>query len=137
VHAARSAAVGDDRLLPLVLLSALPDVWLLVIDLALLGLGGLWGGLPSWAPFKRPLVIGLLFAFGWESGHGAARLPETVHHRLLHPGPGPPCLGRVAASSGDVPGKPTDGGLPGLFSRIWAFLYLATRVVERKSILEQ
>ena len=89
-----------------VVLPSVMLVWLLVVpiggslgasfptcvkDLGLLALGlAVYGALFALigAGLKRPLLVGLLFVFGWETvGHGAARLPQAVLGGVLPPGP--------------------------------------------------
>ena len=64
----------------------------LLKDLALLALGlAVYGALFAFvgAKFKRPLLIGLIFIFGWEQAALAfPGLPEEVHGRLLPAGAG-------------------------------------------------
>ena len=61
-----------------------------VKDLALLALGlAVYGAVFAFvgARFKRPLLVGLIFVFGWEQAALAfPGLPQEVHGRLLPPG---------------------------------------------------
>jgi ABC-2 type transport system permease protein len=118
----------------------------LLVDLGLLALGlAVYGGVFAFvgAFFKRPLVIGLAFAFGWEQITLA--LPGSLKQFTI-----------AFYMQGLVPhAMPSDGVtsilqglfkenppawvcLAWLFAYLAGFLYLATRVVERKEyILEQ
>ena len=64
----------------------------LLKDLALLALGlAVYGAVFAFigARFKRPLLVGLIFVFGWEQAALALPgLPEEVHGRLLPAGAG-------------------------------------------------
>jgi hypothetical protein len=118
----------------------------LLIDLALLALGlAVYGGVFSFvgAFFKRPLVIGLVFAFGWEQvvlaipGYLkqftiAYYLQALVPHAMPSDGVASVLQGMFR----DNP--PVWVCLFWLFAYLGGFLYLATRVVEKKEyILEQ
>lgn len=118
----------------------------LVLDLALLGLGlAVYGGVFAFvgAFFKRPLVIGLVFAFGWEQVTLA--LPGylkqfTVAYYLQalvpHAMPSDGVASVLQGMFRDNP--PTPVALMWLFGYVGVFLWLATRVVERKEyVLEQ
>ncbi|MBY0496821.1 MAG: ABC transporter permease [Cyanobacteria bacterium] len=118
----------------------------LLVDLGLLALGlAVYGGVFAFvgAFFKRPLVIGLVFAFGWEQVTLA--IPGSLKQFTI-----------AFYMTGLVPhAMPSDGVtsvlqgmfrenpaawvcLAWLFAYLGGFLYLATRVVERKEyILEQ
>lgn len=118
----------------------------LLIDLGLLGLGlAVYGGVFAFvgAYFKRPLVIGLLFAFGWEQvvlalpGYLkqftiAYYLQALVPHAM-------PSDGVASLLQGMFRETPSAAVcLTWLFAFLVGFLYVATRVVERKEyILEQ
>jgi ABC-type transport system involved in multi-copper enzyme maturation permease subunit len=131
----------------LVPLSALPGTFgNLLIDLALLALGlAVYGGVFAFvgAFFKRPLVIGLVFAFGWEQvtlalpGYLkqftiAYYLQALVPHAM-------PSDGVTSILQGMFRENPPSAVcLAWLFAYLGVFLYMATRVVERKEyILEQ
>jgi len=131
----------------LVPLSALPGTFgSLLIDLALLALGlAVYGGVFAFVGsfFKRPLVIGLVFAFGWEQvtlalpGYLkqftiAYYLQALVPHAM-------PSDGVTSILQGMFRENPPAAVcLAWLFAYLGVFLYLATRVVERKEyILEQ
>jgi len=131
----------------LVPLSELPTTFgKLVLDLAILGLGlAVYGGVFAFvgAFFKRPLVIGLVFAFGWEQVTLA--LPGylkqfTVAYYLQalvpHAMPSDGVTSVLQGMFRDVP--PTPVALAWLFIYLGGFLWLATRIVERKEyVLEQ
>ena len=131
----------------LVPLSELPGTFgKLVLDLAILGLGlAVYGGVFAFvgAFFKRPLVIGLVFAFGWEQVTLA--LPGylkqfTVAYYLQalvpHAMPSDGVTSVLQGMFRDVP--PTPVALAWLFVYLGGFLWLATRIVERKEyVLEQ
>jgi ABC-2 type transport system permease protein len=118
----------------------------LLVDLGLLALGlAVYGGVFAFvgAFFKRPLVIGLIFAFGWEQvvlalpGYLkqftiAYYLQGLVPHAM-------PSDGVTSILQGMFQEKPPlMVCLAWLFAYLGVFLYLATRVVERKEyILEQ
>ena len=118
----------------------------LVIDLAMLALGlAVYGGVFAFvgAFFKRPLVIGLVFAFGWEQvvlalpGYLkqftiAYYLQALVPHAMPTDGVGSLLQGMFRET------PPVVVCLAWLFTYLAGFLYLATRVVERKEyVLEQ
>jgi len=118
----------------------------LVIDLAMLALGlAVYGGVFAFvgAFFKRPLVIGLVFAFGWEQvvlalpGYLkqftiAYYLQALVPHAMPTDGVGSLLQGMFRET------PPLAVCLAWLFTYLAVFLYLATRVVERKEyVLEQ
>ncbi len=118
----------------------------LLVDMGLLALGlAVYGGVFAFvgAYFKRPLVIGLIFAFGWEQvvlalpGYLkqftiAYYLQGLVPHAM-------PSDGVTAILQGMFQeNPPVMVCLAWLFAYLVGFLYLATRVVERKEyILEQ
>ncbi len=118
----------------------------LLVDLALLGLGLVtYGAVFAFvgAFFKRPLVIGLVFAFGWEQV--AMALPGymkrfTIAYYLQALVPhAMPSEGVVTILQGlfrDAPPAPI--ALLWLAVYVVIFLYLAARTVDRKEyILEQ
>ena len=118
----------------------------LLIDLGLLALGlAAYGGVFSLVGsfFKRPLVIGLIFAFGWEQVvlliPGSLKqftiafyMQGLVPHAM-------PSEGVTSILQGLFQQNPPAWVcLAWLFAFLGGFLYLATRVVERKEyILEQ
>jgi ABC-2 type transport system permease protein len=117
-----------------------------VIDLAMLALGlAVYGGVFAFvgAFFKRPLVIGLVFAFGWEQVvlalPGSLKqftiayyLQALVPHAMPSDGVASLLQGMFRES------PPLAVCLAWLFTYLAGFLYLATRVVERKEyVLEQ
>ena len=118
----------------------------LVKDLTLLALGlSVYGAVFAFigAKFKRPLLIGLVFIFGWEQV--ALALPGymkyfTVAYYLQalvpHAMPNDGAMSLIQNIFRETPGLLTS--LMGL-AVIWAvFLFLATRVVERREyVLEQ
>jgi ABC-2 type transport system permease protein len=118
----------------------------LLTDLGLLGLGlAVYGALFAFvgAFFKRPLVIGLVFAFGWEQV--AMALPGymkrfTIAYYLQALVPhAMPSEGVVSILQGlfrDAPSAPV--ALAWLGAYLAIFLYLAARTVDRKEyVLEQ
>jgi len=118
----------------------------LVIDMGLLGLGlAVYGGVFAFvgAFFKRPLVIGLVFAFGWEQVTLA--LPGylkqfTIAYYLQalvpHAMPSDGVASLLQGMFRETP--PVSVCLTWLTVYLAGFLYLATRVVERKEyVLEQ
>ena len=118
----------------------------LLIDMGLLGLGlAVYGGVFAFvgAFFKRPLVIGLVFAFGWEQVTMA--LPGylkqfTVAYYLQalvpHAMPSDGVASLLQGMFRETP--PAAVCLTWLAAYLVGFLYLATRVVERKEyVLEQ
>jgi len=131
----------------LVPFSALPETFgSLLTDLGLLALGlAVYGGVFAFvgAFFKRPLVIGLVFAFGWEQVvlvvPGSMRqftiayyLQGLVPHAM-------PSEGVTSILEGLFRENPSAlVCLAWLFAELGVFLWLATRVVERKEyVLEQ
>jgi ABC-type transport system involved in multi-copper enzyme maturation permease subunit len=118
----------------------------LLTDLGLLGLGlAIYGAVFAFvgATFKRPLVIGLVFAFGWEQvamvmpGYMkrftiAYYIQSLVPHAM-------PSDGVVSILQGlfrDTP--PAAVSLSWLAVYLVVFLYLAARTVDRKEyVLEQ
>jgi ABC-2 type transport system permease protein len=118
----------------------------LLTDLGLLGLGlAVYGAVFAFVGcfFKRPLVIGLVFAFGWEQV--AMALPGymkqfTIAYYLQALVPhAMPSDGVVSVLQGlfrDSPSAPVALAWLGVYVAI--FLYLAARTVERKEyVLEQ
>jgi ABC-type transport system involved in multi-copper enzyme maturation permease subunit len=118
----------------------------LVVDLALLALGlAVYGAMFAFvgAYFKRPLVIGLVFAFGWEQF--ALALPGSMKQFTIayylqalvpHVMPSDGIATLLQGMFRETP--PLWVCLAWLFAYLAGFLYLATRVVERKEyILEQ
>ena len=118
----------------------------LLIDLGLLALGlAVYGGVFAFvgAFFKRPLVIGLVFAFGWEQVVMA--LPGSLKQFTIayylqalvpHALPADGVAGLLQGVFRETP--PLAVCLAWLFTYLAGFLYLATRVVERKEyVLEQ
>ena len=118
----------------------------LVIDLALLALGlAVYGGVFAFvgAYFKRPLVIGLAFAFGWEQITMA--MPGSLKQFTIafylqalvpHAMPSDGVTSILQGMFRETP--PAAVCLAWLFGYLAVFLYLATRVVERKEyVLEQ
>jgi ABC-type transport system involved in multi-copper enzyme maturation permease subunit len=118
----------------------------LVTDLSLLGLGlAVYGAVFALvgAYFKRPLVIGLFFAFGWEPT--VLALPGylkqfTVAYYLQalvpHAMPSDGVAGLLQGFFRDNPSVPTAVG--SLAVLVAAFLWMATWVVERREyVLEQ
>jgi ABC-2 type transport system permease protein len=131
----------------LVPFSALPGTFgSLLTDLGLLALGlAVYGGVFAFvgAFFKRPLVIGLVFAFGWEQVvlvvPGSMRqftiayyLQGLVPHAM-------PSEGVTSILQGLFrENPPALVCLAWLFAELGVFLWMATRVVERKEyVLEQ
>ncbi|MBM3808249.1 MAG: hypothetical protein FJW22_08650 [Acidimicrobiia bacterium] len=118
----------------------------LLIDLGLLALGlAVYGGVFAFvgAFFKRPLVIGLVFAFGWEQVTLALpgylkQFTVAYYLQALVPHAMPPD-GVTSILQGmfrDNP--PVAVCLAWLFAYLGVFLWLASRAVERKEyILEQ
>jgi ABC-2 type transport system permease protein len=118
----------------------------LLVDLGLLALGlAVYGGVFAFvgAYFKRPLVIGLVFAFGWEQV--VLALPGYLKQFTIafylqglvpHAMPSDGVTSLLQGMFRENP--PVMVCLAWLFAYLAGFLYLATRVVERKEyILEQ
>jgi ABC-2 family transporter protein len=118
----------------------------LLVDLGLLALGlAVYGGVFAFvgAFFKRPLVIGLVFVFGWEQvvmllpGYLkqftiAYYLQALVPHAMPSDGVASMLQGLFKED------PPAMVCLFWLFAYLGGFLYLATRVVEKKEyVLEQ
>jgi ABC-type transport system involved in multi-copper enzyme maturation permease subunit len=125
------------------LVSSFPS---LVTDLGLLALGlAVYGSLFGFvgARLKRPVVFGLIFAFGWEQAAlifpGYLRRATVAYYLqalVPHAMPEQSTLGAVQALFRDAPS--------GLVSMAWlalfwlGFLFLAARTVERREyVLEQ
>lgn len=118
----------------------------LLIDLGLLALGlAVYGGVFAFvgAYFKRPLVIGLVFAFGWEQVTLALpgylkqlTVAYYIQSLVPHAMPSDGVTSLLQGMFRDTP--PTAVALAWLFAYLGVFLWMATRVVERKEyILEQ
>ena len=118
----------------------------LLVDLGLLALGlAVYGAVFAFvgAFFKRPLVIGLVFAFGWEQVTLA--IPGSLKQFTIafymqglvpHAMPSDGVTSMLQGLFRENP--PAWVCLAWLFAYLGGFLYLATRVVERKEyILEQ
>jgi ABC-2 type transport system permease protein len=118
----------------------------LLIDLGLLALGlAVYGAVFAFVGsfFKRPLVIGLVFAFGWEQVTLA--IPGSLKQFTIafymqglvpHAMPSDGVTSMLQGLFRENP--PVWVCLAWLFAYLGGFLYLATRVVERKEyILEQ
>jgi ABC-2 type transport system permease protein len=118
----------------------------LLTDLGLLGLGlAVYGAVFAFvgAFFKRPLVIGLVFAFGWEQvamvmpGYMkrftiAYYIQSLVPHAMPEDG----VVSMLQGLFRDTP--PVAVALMWLAAYLVVFLYLAARTVERKEyVLEQ
>ena len=131
----------------LVPLSALPTSFpSMVTDLGLLALGlAVYGALFSFvgAFFKRPLIIGLFYAFGFQQV--ALALPGSTKQYTIayylnalvpHAMPADGVASMLQSMFRDTP--PLAVCLFWLFAYLGLFLWLATRVVERKEyVLEQ
>jgi len=131
----------------LVPFSAIPGTFgNLLVDLGLLTLGlAVYGGVFAFvgAYFKRPLVIGLLFAFGWEQV--VLALPGYLKQFTIafylqalvpHAMPSEGVTSLLQGMFRETP--PVYVCLTWLFVYLGGFLWLATRAVERKEyILEQ
>lgn len=118
----------------------------LLIDLGMLALGlAVYGGVFAFvgAFFKRPLVIGLAFAFGWEQV--VMVMPGSLKQFTIafylqalvpHAMPSDGVTSILQGMFRETP--PIYVCLFWLFAYLAGFLWLATRVVERKEyILEQ
>lgn len=118
----------------------------LVLDLAILGVGlAVYGAVFAFvgARFKRPLVSGLAFAFGWEQL--ALALPGylrqfTVAHHLQalvpHAMPADSALSVIQGLFRQTPSAAT--ALAALAGMLVVFLWLAMRTVARREyVLEQ
>jgi ABC-type transport system involved in multi-copper enzyme maturation permease subunit len=118
----------------------------LLKDLSLLALGlGVYGAVFAFigAKFKRPLLIGLIFIFGWEQAAlvfpGYLRYYTVAYYvqaLVPHAMPNDSTLSLIQGMFRQTPGMMTS--LLGLFL-IWAFfLWIASWIVERKEyVLEQ
>jgi ABC-2 type transport system permease protein len=131
----------------LVRFSEIPSTFAhLLTDLGLLGLGlAVYGAVFAFvgAFFKRPLVIGLVFAFGWEQvamvmpGYMkrftiAYYIQSLVPHAMPEDG----VVSMLQGLFRDTP--PVAVALMWLAAYLVVFLYLAARTVERKEyVLEQ
>jgi ABC-type transport system involved in multi-copper enzyme maturation permease subunit len=118
----------------------------LVIDLGLLELGlAVYGAVFAFvgAFFKRPLVIGLIFAFGWEQVVMALpgylkqfTIAYYIQALVPHAMPSDGIASLLQGMFRETP--PAVVCLGWLAAYLVGFLYLATRVVERKEyVLEQ
>ena len=141
---AETAVMREGTILPL---SAIPgSLGALGADLGLLGLGlGVYGAVFAFvgAYFKRPLVIGLLFAFGWEQvvlalpGYLkqftiAFYLQALVPHAMPSDGVASILQGMFREN------PPVPVALAWLLAYLGVFLYLATRIVGRNEyVLDQ
>jgi ABC-type transport system involved in multi-copper enzyme maturation permease subunit len=118
----------------------------LVIDLGILALGlAVYGAVFALigAVLRRPLVIGLVFAFGWEQA--ALLMPGYLKQFTLayylqalvpHAMPSDGVVSLLQAVFRDVPGVPMS--LFWLFFALAVSLWLAVRAVERREyVLEQ
>ena len=123
--------------------STFPD---LLKDLGLLALGLLaYGALAAWigAWFKRPLVAGLVFAFGWEQAvliiPGYMRrftIAWYLQSLVPHAQPSDGIASLLQSVFRDNPTLPV--AIAALFAISLGFLILAVRVVERREyVLEQ
>jgi len=131
----------------LVPLSQLPATFpKLLVDLGLLALGlAVYGGVFAFvgAFFKRPLVIGLIFAFGWEQvvmvvPGSLKQITIAYYLQALVPHAMPSDGVTSVLQSMFRENPPAWVCLLWLFAFLGGFLYLATRVVEKKEyILEQ
>ena len=131
----------------LVRFSEVPGTFIqLLTDLGLLGLGlAVYGAVFAFvgAFFKRPLVIGLVFAFGWEQVAmvmpGYMRrftIAYYVQSLVPHAMPSDGVVGILQGLFRDTP--PIGVALAWLTVYLVVFLYLAARTVERKEyVLEQ
>jgi ABC-2 type transport system permease protein len=118
----------------------------LVKDLGLLALGLLsYGALSAWvgARFKRPMLMGLVFVFGWEQAvliiPGYMRrftVAWYLQSLVPHAQPSDGIASLLQSVFRDNPSLPV--ALTALFAMAAAFLFLAVRVVERREyVLEQ
>lgn len=117
----------------------LADLGILAAGLAVYG--ALFGFIGAW--LRRPVLVGLIFAFGWEPV--ALALPGylkqfTVAHHLQALVPhAMPADGVMSALQGLFRESPSPGtALCWLLSYVLVFLFLAVRIVERREyVLEQ
>jgi ABC-2 type transport system permease protein len=118
----------------------------LLKDLGLLALGLLsYGALSAWvgARFKRPMVMGLIFTFGWEQAvlliPGYMRrfsIMWYLQSMVPHAQPSDGVASLLQSLFRDNPSFPV--ALAALLAISGAFLFLAIRVVERREyVLEQ
>jgi ABC-2 type transport system permease protein len=118
----------------------------LVKDLGLLALGLLsYGALSAWigARFKKPLVTGLVFVFGWEQAvlviPGYLRrfsVAWYLQSLVPHTQPSDGIASLFQSLFRDNPSLPV--ALTALFAIAAGFLFLAIRIVERREyVLEQ
>jgi ABC-type transport system involved in multi-copper enzyme maturation permease subunit len=118
----------------------------LVTDLALLGLGlAVYGAVFAWigARLRHPLVIGLVFAFGWEQAilvlPGYLRKFTVAYYLqglVPHAMPQDGALSMLQTVFRDSPSFPVCIGW--LLAILVGFLFLAARAVERREyVLEQ
>jgi len=118
----------------------------LVKDLALLGLGlAVYGAVFAWigAQLKHPLIIGLVFAFGWEPTvlivPGYLRRFTVAYYLqglVPHAIPQDSALSMLQAVFRDSPSLVVCVGW--LLVLLFGFLFLAARAVERREyVLEQ
>jgi ABC-type transport system involved in multi-copper enzyme maturation permease subunit len=123
--------------------STFPD---LLKDLVLLALGLLcYGALSAWvgARFKRPMVMGLVFVFGWEQAvmviPGYLRRFTVAYYLqslVPHAMPSDGIASLLQSVFRDNPTLPV--ALAALFAIAGSFLLLAIRAVERREyVLEQ
>jgi len=131
----------------LVRFSELPSTFgQLLTDLGLLGLGlAVYGAVFAFvgAFFKRPLVIGLVFAFGWEQvamvmpGYMKRfTIAYYIQSLVPHAMPGDGVVSMLQGLFRDTP--PVAVALFWLLAYLVVFLYLAARTVDRKEyVLEQ
>ena len=127
--------------------SEIPGTFLhLLTDLGLLGLGlAIYGAVFAFvgAMFKRPLVIGLAFAFGWEQialvmpGYMKRfTIAYYIQSLVPHAMPSDGVVSMLQGLFRDTP--PVAVSLAWLAAYLVVFLYLAARTVERKEyVLEQ
>ncbi len=114
---------------------------LVILALGLAVYGAVFAFVGTW--LKRPLVVGLVFAFGWEQV--AMALPGyvrrfTVAHYLQglvpHALPSDNALSVLQSFFREAPGATTS--VAALLGILAVFLWLATRMVTRREyVLEQ
>jgi hypothetical protein len=118
----------------------------LVKDLGVLAVALLaYGAVFAWvgARFKRPLVIGLVFVFGWEQAvlivPGYMRrftVAYYIQSMVPHTMPADGVMGLLQSFFADYPSLPA--ALAALAVISAGFLFLAMRIVERREyVLEQ
>ena len=127
--------------------SEIPGTFIqLLTDLGLLGLGlAIYGAVFAFvgAIFKRPLVIGLVFAFGWEQvamvmpGYMKRfTIAYYIQSLVPHAMPSEGVVGILQGLFRDTP--PAAVSLAWLAAYLVVFLYLAAKTVDRKEyVLEQ